>query len=88
MLGRLEMEVDQCILAYSDLAESVFGQRKTFLPFNIWGNVKARFDSPKLEKAILKTILERGITETESFNDGNKRACRTQVSQQFITTEF
>lgn len=88
MLGRLEMDVDQCILAYSGLTESVFGQKKTFFPFSIWGNVKARFDSAKLEKAIQKTILETGISETELFNDGNKRGCRTQVAQQYMTTEF
>lgn len=46
MLGRLEMDIDQCILAYSDLAESVFGQKKASLPFNICGNVKATTHNP------------------------------------------
>ena len=90
MLGRLEMKVEQCILAYSDLAESVFffGQKKASLPFNIWGNVKARFDSTKLDKATQKTILESGISETSLFSDGNKRECRAYVSPEYITTEF
>ena len=72
MLGRLEMDVEQCILAYSDLAESVFGQRKAFLPFNIRGKVKARFDSAKLENAIQKTILKSGVSETELFSEDRK----------------
>lgn len=77
MLGRLEMDVDQCILAYSDLAEAVFSQKKSRLPFNIWSNVNARFDSSKLESAIRKTILDSGISETELLNNGYKRGCRT-----------
>jgi hypothetical protein len=77
MLGRLEMDIDQCILAYSDLAEAVFGQRKSRLPFNIKGKVKAQFDSSKLEKAIRKTIQDSGISETELFNDRTERGCRT-----------
>lgn len=77
MLGRLEMNVDQCILAYIGLAETVFGQKKSRFPFSIKGKVKAQFDSDKLEKAIRKTILDSGISETALLNDGNKRGCRT-----------
>jgi hypothetical protein len=77
MLGRLEMDVNQCILAYSGLAEAVFGQRKSRLPFNIKGKVKAQFDSSKLEKAIRKTIQDSGISETELLNDRTERGCRT-----------
>jgi hypothetical protein len=39
MLGRLEMDVDECIAAYSDLAASVFGEKGSRLPFNIKGKV-------------------------------------------------
>jgi hypothetical protein len=77
MLGRLEMDVDQCILAYSDLAETVFGKKLSHLPFNIQGKVKAQFDSAKLEKAIRKTIRDSGISETELLNSGTERGCRT-----------
>ncbi len=77
MLGRLEMDVDQCIVAYSSLAESVFGEKKSRLQFNIKGKVKAQFDSAKLEKAIRKTIKDSGISETALLNDGTERGCRT-----------
>ncbi|PVH67903.1 hypothetical protein DL98DRAFT_442468 [Cadophora sp. DSE1049] len=37
MLGRLEMDVDECIKAYTKLAEAVFPQKKSRLPFNLKG---------------------------------------------------
>lgn len=71
------MEVDQCIVAYSNVAESVFGKKSSRLPFSIKGKVKARFDSVKLEQAIRKTISDSGISDTELFNDGAQRGCKT-----------
>lgn len=32
MLGRLEMSVDECIVANSDLTETVFGQKLSRIP--------------------------------------------------------
>jgi len=40
MLGRLEMDVDKCIAAYSDLAAAVFGKKLSHIPVNIKGEVK------------------------------------------------
>lgn len=77
MLGRLEMDIDQCIIAYTSLAETVFGVKKGLLPFNIKGKVKSQFDSTKLEKAIRKTIKDSGISETGLLNDGTERGCKT-----------
>lgn len=77
MLGRLEMDIDECIEAYTKLAEAVFSQKKSLLPFNLKGKVKAQFDSSKLEKAIQETVKRSGISETDLFNDGNEQGCRT-----------
>ena len=77
MLGRLEMDVDECITAYSNLAEAVFRQTKSRLPFDSKGKVNARFDTSKLERVIRETIKKLGISETELFNDGTERGCRT-----------
>lgn len=52
MLGRLEMDVDKCIDAYSDLAATVFGEKLRSIPFSFKGDITARFDSKKLESAI------------------------------------
>ncbi|KAG4431757.1 hypothetical protein IFR05_012756 [Cadophora sp. M221] len=79
MLGRLEMDVDECIAAYSDLAEAVFTQKKSRLPFNLMGKVKAQFDSSKLENAIRDTIKKATLSEAALFNDGIDRGCRTFV---------
>ncbi|KIM98305.1 hypothetical protein OIDMADRAFT_202122, partial [Oidiodendron maius Zn] len=37
MLGRLEMDVDECITAYSELAAAVFGEQSSHISFNIIG---------------------------------------------------
>lgn len=76
MLGRLEMDVDDCITAYSELAEAVFGEKLSSFPFDLKGKVKARFDSTKLEKAVRK-VVQRSASETDLFNDGTERGCRT-----------
>lgn len=56
MLGRLKMDVDECITAYSDLAATVFGEILRRILVNVKGNVKPRFDSTKLENAIQKVV--------------------------------
>jgi hypothetical protein len=77
MLGRLEMDVDECIAAYTQLAASVFGEKTRSIPFGFKINVKARFDSTKLESAIRKIISDSGVSEDTLFNDGVERGCRT-----------
>lgn len=77
MLGRLEMDVDECIAAYSDLAAAVFSEKLSRIPVNVKGKVKPRFDSRKLESAIGKVVTESGASETDLLNDGTERGCRT-----------
>jgi hypothetical protein len=77
MLGRLEMDVDKCIAAYSDLAAAVFGEKLSHFPVNIKGKVKPRFDSAKLESAIREAVARGGASETDMLNDGTERGCRT-----------
>jgi hypothetical protein len=77
MLGRLEMDVDECITAYSDLAAAVFSEKLSRFPVNIKGNVKPRFDLTKLESAIRKAVTQSGASETHLLNDGTERGCRT-----------
>lgn len=77
MLGRLEMDVNECIIVYINLAEAVFSQKKSRLLFNLKGKVKVQFDSAKLERAIRETIKGLGISKTDLFNDSNERGYRT-----------
>ena len=71
MLGRLEMDVDECIEAYTSMFETIFGKKG--LPVNMWGSIKGRFDSTVLEECIRKILKDRGLSERELLNDGNER---------------
>jgi hypothetical protein len=77
MLGRLEMNVDQCIAAYSELAEAVFSEKLSSVPFGMRGQIKARFSSAKLEQAIRKVIVDSGRSESELLDDSSERGCKT-----------
>jgi hypothetical protein len=70
MLGRLEMDVDECITAYSNFAEAVFGEKQTTISFNM-------FDSAKVGGAITKIVVQSGASEKDLLNDGTERGCRT-----------
>lgn len=71
MLGRLEMDVDECIEAYASMFETIFSKKG--LPVNMWGKIKGRFDSSILKDCIRKILTERGLSEGELLNDGKER---------------
>ena len=75
MLGRLEMDVDECIRAYCNLTEAVFGENLHRFPMNLKGCTQAQFDSAKLENATKKVITERNVSEMDLLNDGTERGC-------------
>lgn len=77
MLGRLEMDVDDCITAYSKLMKTVFKDRSSKLPISWRGRVKAVFDSKKLRSAIEEVVSSKGASPKDAFNDGKNRGCRT-----------
>ncbi|KAB8212947.1 phospholipase [Aspergillus novoparasiticus] len=79
MLGRLEMDIDKCIDAYSDLAATVFGEKPRSIPVNFKGDITARFNSAKLESAIQKVIEDSGASKQDLFNNGTERGCRIFV---------
>jgi hypothetical protein len=62
MLGRLEMSIDECIKAYTDLSEDVF-HKKRRIPINIKGVLKERYDSKVLELAVKKILRDRKLDE-------------------------
>lgn len=77
MLGRLEMDVDECIAAYSGLMRAVFERKSSRLPISLRGRARARFDSEKLRSAIEEVISRKGAVVTDALNDGKSRGCRT-----------
>jgi hypothetical protein len=62
MLGRLKMDVQQCIDAYRGLSNQVFKRRRR-IPFSIGGTICGRFDSNELEMAIKKVLVTQGYRE-------------------------
>jgi hypothetical protein len=68
MLGRLEMSIDECIKAYTDLSEDVF-HKKRRIPINIKGVLKERYDSKVLELAVKKILRDRELDENALFKN-------------------
>lgn len=62
MLGRLKMDVQQCIDAYRELSAQAFKQKRR-TAFSIGGKICERFDSKELELAIKKVLVEQGCSE-------------------------
>jgi hypothetical protein len=73
MLGRLEMSIDECIKAYTDLSEDVFHQKRR-IPINIKGVLKERYDSKVLELAVKKILRDRKLDENAllKYSGGTK----------------
>jgi hypothetical protein len=76
MLGRLEMDVDECITSYNDIMRTVFGEKLGKPPSSLEADIKPQFDSATLEKALKGVIAGCSIPETAQLNDGVKRGCR------------
>lgn len=77
MLGRLGMDVDDCIDQHSGMFESVFGNRAHHIPVNFSGDIRPRFSSDVLRTAITKVVTNWGLAADTKFNDGQQRECHT-----------
>ncbi|CAG8001826.1 unnamed protein product [Penicillium nalgiovense] len=79
MLGRLEMDVDECIMAYVKLMKMIFDKPSKRSVSSIFGQIKPQFDANKLEGAINEVINNCGAKPTDLFNDQADRGCRVFV---------
>ena len=79
MLGRLEMNVDDCIEAYTELMSTVFGEKIRNVPLGWSGNIKAQFDIKRLKAAIEHVIEKSGFEANALMNDGSSRSTRVFV---------
>ncbi len=71
MLGRLKMDVDECICAYTSMFERIFKKQKHKFAVNHWanfGSLQNRFDSELLRDSIKEIVESQGVCETERFN--------------------
>ena len=76
MLGRLEMDVDDCISAYSKLMELVFAKKSNWSLVGWTGVINAQFESTRLKNALEEVFTDQGIPKTDLLNDGQTRGCR------------
>ncbi|KAF2152447.1 phospholipase [Myriangium duriaei CBS 260.36] len=79
MLGRLEMDVDECIEAYIRLAESVFGDILDKDSTSYESKPEMPFNSAAFDKAIKIMFESKGIPENAMLNAGDKQGCRIFV---------
>lgn len=79
MLGRLEMGIDECICAYTELMESVFGEKVNNLPIDWAGNIVPQYDSKKLKVAIEEVISRAGLSPEDPMDHGSSGRCRMFV---------
>ncbi|CAG8412661.1 unnamed protein product [Penicillium salamii] len=79
MLGRLEMDVDECIAAYIKLMKEIFGKPSKWGLSKLFGKIKPQYDASKLEGAINEVINSCGANTTDLFNDETDRNCRVFV---------
>lgn len=77
MVGRLQMNVNECIEAYTNMFERIFQRQKHRHGVNFLGSLQNKFDSDILRASIVEIVKSRGWNETEAFNaEGDDRPCR------------
>lgn len=82
MLGRLEMDIDQCITAYNQLMKMMFEEMVHEKRSRFPGRSQLRFDSVKLKVALEEMFLGQGYSPTEPLNNGQVRGCKVYVLAQ------
>lgn len=78
MLGRLKMDVGECIDVYTSMFEIIFDKQKHKYSANLWENfgyLQNRFDSDILRESIKKIVERQGSCETTRLNDEGDRPC-------------
>ena len=79
MLGRLGMDVDECIEEYKNLMGTIFGSKAHSLPIHTSFSVAAQYDGRKVKKAIEEVLERHNLQKDAAFNDGIERRCRVYV---------
>jgi hypothetical protein len=77
MLGRLEMDVDECISAYNELIKAAFEEKSGWLLVSWMGRITAQFDSNRIKSAIEEVMGSKGASTADVFNDRKLHGCRT-----------
>ncbi|GAW26599.1 putative patatin-like phospholipase [Rosellinia necatrix] len=80
LLGRLEMNVDECLTVFKDAMCEIFGRRVHSAKFKLRnGQLQHGFSPDKLKEAIQKALILKNIPIDEPYDNGQERTCRTFV---------
>lgn len=80
MLGRLKMDIEECITAYLEISRDVFQPKKR--KYDIFGRasdalkVRGRFDSEALKRGIQKIVVQAGEDENAKLKIEDEPKCR------------
>ena len=77
MLGRLGMDVDECVRKYASMFAGIFSEKAHHVKVGRSGSIRFLFKSDALETAITKVVPSCGLPADAKFNDGNHRDCHT-----------
>ena len=84
MLGRLKMDIEDCITAYLQISEEVFQPRRRSLNFLGKANdalkVRGRFNSEALKKGIQRSVVQAGEDRDVKLKVEAKPKCRVLVA--------
>ena len=78
MLGRLRMSVEECIAAYIELSSKVF-QKEHVVPLTIRGNIRAKYSSENLQRAIEDVVEAQLLDRNALLKDTSPQACKVFV---------
>lgn len=74
MLGRLKMDIDDCIKAYATLSARAFQKVKHRI--NLRGKLQGRFDEIALKNAIQDVVAEAGLDRDALLKDDPSAPCK------------
>lgn len=75
MLGRLEMNIDECIEVYQELSRVVFKPTRHFA-LSLTGTVQARCDTSALETEIKNIVREKTGSEDTLMRNDDPEKCK------------
>ena len=78
MLGRLEMDIDECISAYTALSDRIFQKQRHRVKIN--GKIQGRFNTAELERSIKEIIVQKGLQEDTLLKISDNARCKVYKS--------
>ena len=79
MLGRLRMDVQECIDVYLELADKVFTKVHR-LPVNLKGRTHGRYNSDALKEAVVNLLLSKQMSPDTLLKDEGPYSTKVSVA--------